>query len=74
MKYYFHLLNHTEQILDDVGIEISSPEQAYNEATRAIRELRDEAEQEIEWDDWRLEVTDVAGSVIFSIALGSRLH
>jgi hypothetical protein len=35
MKYFFHLKNHTEQILDEVG----SPEQAYAQATQAIREL-----------------------------------
>src|SRR4051812_39028325 len=64
MKYFFHLKNHTEQILDDVGTEVRSPEQAYAQATQAIRELLAEGEQATEWSGWRLEVTDPAGAPV----------
>ena len=74
MKYFFHLKNHTEQILDDVGINIRSPEQAYAQATQAIRELLAEGEQASEWSGWRLEVTDRARAVVFSIDLAGRSH
>lgn len=74
MKYFFHLQNHTEQILDDVGIEARSPEQAYAQATQAIQELLAEGQQTSEWSGWRLEVTDRAGAVVFSIDLADRSH
>jgi hypothetical protein len=74
MKYFFHLKNHTEQILDDVGIKVRNPEQAYAQASQAIRELLAEGEQASEWSGWRLEVTDRAGAVVFSIDLAGRSH
>jgi hypothetical protein len=74
MRYYFNLINHTERILDDTGIEVPSPEHAYLEAVKAIKEMRAEGEDSAEWDDWRLEVTDLTGSVVYSIGLGGRLH
>jgi hypothetical protein len=74
VKYFFHLKNHTEQILDDGGIEARSPEQAYAQATQAIQELLAEEEQASEWSGWRLEVTDRAGAVVFSIDLAGRSH
>jgi hypothetical protein len=74
MKYFFHLMNHTEQVLDDVDTEIRSPEQAYAPATQAIRDLLAEGEQAAEWSGWRLEVTDPAGAPVFSIDLAGRPH
>jgi hypothetical protein len=72
MRYYFNLINHTERILDDTGIEVSTPEQA--QALKAVQEMRAEGEDSTEWNDWRLEVSDAAGAVAFSVSLGGRLH
>jgi hypothetical protein len=74
MRYYFNLINHTERILDDTGIEVSTLEQAQVQALRAVQEMRDEGGDSAEWDDWRLEVSDAAGAVAFSVSLGGRLH
>ncbi len=74
MKYFLHLKNHTEQILDDVGIVAGSPEQAYTQATKALRELLAEGEQASGWSGWKLEATDPAGVVVFSIDLAGRPH
>ena len=52
----------------------SDIEQAYAQATQAIRELLAEGEQASEWSGWRLEVTDRAGAVVFSIDLAGRSH
>jgi hypothetical protein len=74
MRYYFNLINHTECILDDTGIEVSTPEQAQAQALKAVQEMRDEGEDSAEWDEWRLEVSDAGGAVAFSVNLGGRLH
>jgi hypothetical protein len=74
MRYHFHLTDLTERILDDAGIEVDGPEQAYSEAIAAIQEMRAEAGESIAWDGWKLEITDPAGAVIFSISLSDRVH
>ena len=74
MRYYFNLINHTERILDDTGIEVSTLEQAQAQALKAVQEMRAEGEDSAEWDEWRLEVSDAAGAVAFSVRLGGRLH
>ncbi|WP_245439911.1 DUF6894 family protein [Microvirga aerophila] len=74
MRYYFNLINHTERILDDTGIEVATPEQAHAQALKAVQEMRAEGEDSAEWDDWRLEVSDAAGAVAFSVSLAGRLH
>jgi hypothetical protein len=74
MRYYFNLINHTERILDDTGIEVSTPEQAQAQALKAVQEMRAEGEDSAEWNDWRLEVSDAAGAVAFCVSLGGRLH
>ena len=71
MKYFIHLKNHTEQILDTVGREVRNPKQAY---AQAIRKLLDEREHAAQWNGWRLAVTDPAGAVVFSIDLAGRPH
>jgi hypothetical protein len=74
MRYYFNLINHTERILDDIGIEVSTLEQAHAQALKAVQEMRAEGDDSAEWDDWRLEVSNAAGAVAFSVSLGDRLH
>ncbi len=74
MRYYFNLMNPTEGIPDDIGIEVGSLEQACEEAIRAVHELRAEGQASAEWSDWRLEITDPAGAVLLSIGLDVRLH
>ncbi|GEO18629.1 hypothetical protein MAE02_63250 [Microvirga aerophila] len=74
MRYHFNLINHTERILDDIGIEVSTLEQAQAQALKAVQEMRAEGEDSAEWDEWRLEVSDAAGAVAFSVSLSGRLH
>ena len=59
MRCYFNLVNGTEEIIDDDGIEVSGIEQARAQALKAIAELRQEDnELASEWKNWRLEVSE----------------
>ena len=65
MRCYFNLVNGTEEIIDDDGIEVSGIEQARAQALKAIAELRHEDnELASEWKNWRLEVTDQRHRII----------
>jgi hypothetical protein len=75
MRCYFNLVNGSEKIIDQDGIEVKNIEQARVQALKAIEELREEEDaSESEWANWSLEVTDSAGTVFFSINLGGVLH
>ncbi len=64
-----------ERILDETGIEVSDLEAAHYQAIKAIQELREEGEpDEVDWRGWHLEVTDVAGRVLFVIPLDASQH
>jgi hypothetical protein len=75
MRCYFNLVNGTEEIIDDDGIEVSGIEQARVQALKAIAELRQEDNDlASEWRNWRLEVSDSEGHVLFTISLAIDLH
>lgn len=75
MRCYFNLVNGTEEIIDDDGIEVSGIDQARTQAMKAIAELRQEDNTVAsEWRNWRLEVSDDEGEVLFSISLAIELH
>ena len=68
MRLYFHLAAVHDSILDEVGIEVEDLDEAESETMRAIADMKVEdhsAAQEL--NGWRLEVTDAAGAVVFSI-------
>ncbi|MBF9234412.1 DUF6894 family protein [Microvirga alba] len=75
MRCYFNLVNGTDMIVDQDGIEVRDIEQARSQAWKAIEELRaEDSASASEWKDWRLEVTDASGTIFFSINLGGSLH
>ena len=75
MRCYFNLVNGTEEIIDDDGIEVSGIEQARAQALKAIAELRQEDnELASEWKNWQIEVSDSEGHVLFTISLAIDLH
>ncbi|WP_046864765.1 DUF6894 family protein [Microvirga massiliensis] len=70
-RYYFHLVDQSRVIPDEVGIEVASLAQARLEAVKAVHEFRQEcAPTAAAWRDWRIEVTDACGAVAFRIDLG----
>jgi hypothetical protein len=71
MRCYFHLVNSSGMIRDDVGVEVSGVAAAETEALKAIQEMRQENDQADEdWQGWRLSVTDGSGWILMSIPLG----
>jgi hypothetical protein len=75
MRCYFHLVNGSDRIVDQDGIEVRDIEQARSQAWKAIEELRaEDGASAVEWKDWSLEVTDASGMVYFVITLGGSLH
>jgi hypothetical protein len=75
MKCYFNLVNGSERIIDQDGIEVRDIEQAHVQAVKAIAELREEDDAtSSDWANWSLEVTDSFGNVLFSINLGGSVH
>ena len=75
MRCYFHLFSDQEEILDEVGIEVTDLEQAKTEALKAISELRLEIGDEVEdWSTWRLEIVCPQGTLLHSMPLKNTLH
>jgi hypothetical protein len=75
MRCYFHLVNGQETIADDTGIEISDLTTAQDMALQAIEDIREEAIQlGASWQDWRLDIVDLAGCVLLSIPLNPTFH
>ena len=70
MRLYFHLAAAHDSILDEIGIEVEDLDHARSEAMRAIAELKvEDSSAAQDFSGWRLEVTDAAGAVVFSIWL-----
>jgi hypothetical protein len=73
-RYHFNLTNGQDVIRDEDGIELSDIHAALLYAMKAIKELRaEEPSSEVEWQGWRLEITDAAGQTVQAIPLDSPL-
>ena len=69
MRIYFHLKSAHEVILDVEGVEVSSVQEAREQALLAIEELRYQDGQH--WSGWTLAATDAARDVLFTVDLDS---
>jgi hypothetical protein len=65
MRLYFHLVDGTEMIRDEDGIEVADVDVAKAEALNTIREMRGEQEA-FDWAGWKLAVADESGALLFS--------
>ena len=75
MRYFFHLVNGQEAILDDTGLELIDLETGKTQALKAISELRYEIGTEPEdWASWRLDIASPEGSILHSISLATMSH
>ena len=74
MKYYFHLTNGFERIVDYDGVEAESSRDAEVQALTAIQELTGEdPEAATCWSGWRMELADEAGATILVMDLNHQL-
>jgi hypothetical protein len=70
MRCYFHVINGSARIMDDIGIDVSDVDHARTEATKAVLEMRAQDPQLArESACWALSVTDESGVVLFQIPL-----
>ncbi len=75
MRFFFHLVNGHEAILDDVGIEVSDLRTAKAEAAKAVQELRHEDRGiASEWTGWRLDIVCPDGNLLYSLKLDVTVH
>jgi hypothetical protein len=74
-RYFFHLVDTSERILDPDGVELPDDTAALLEATQAVRELLDEDRDQTTWRRWRFQVVDQAGRVVATLDLDNiKLH
>jgi anaerobic ribonucleoside-triphosphate reductase len=75
MRYYFHLVNDNQALLDDMGVEVLDLEEAKAEALNVVSELRQETDEVLEdWSRWQLEIVCSEGSILHAIPLARALH
>ena len=74
-RYFFHLCDKLQRILDWDGLELADDETAVREASQAVRELRGENEMPADMKEWSFQVVDETGRLVISINLDeSSLH
>ena len=70
-RYYFHLVDGHEIIPDRIGIDVADLEEVRTVGLAAIHQFRQEhPATAAKWRDWRVEVTDVQGSIALTLGLG----
>jgi hypothetical protein len=70
MRCFFHFVSCNDSIRDADGLEVADLDQALEDAVETLQSLaREDEEAAATWKDWRLEVCDAAGTVLFSISL-----
>ena len=75
MRYYFHLVNGQDAVLDDTGLEVLDLEAGKAQALQVISELRHEVGTATEdWTSWRLDIASSEGSLLHSIGLATVLQ
>jgi hypothetical protein len=67
-RYFFHLRDHTDEVLDPEGVELADLEAAKETALRAARDTMSHDMQAGKLDlRYRIDVEDDAGHVVHSI-------
>ena len=70
MRCFFHFVSESESLRDPEGLEVADIDQTLEDAVETLQSLaREDEEAAATWKDWRLEVCDAAGTVLFSISL-----
>ncbi len=67
MPRYTVCFTDSDRVLRDEGVELADDAAARAFAAEAARELTDCLVHGIDWDRWRVEVTDETGAFLFTI-------
>jgi hypothetical protein len=70
MRVFFNLVNGSESIQDEDGVEASGVEHARAEALNVIREVQEDEAEPRAWAGWQLQARDTGGTLLFSVGLG----
>ena len=67
-RYFFHLRCRGKEVRDHAGADFSDPDQAWEAAYAAARDLmRSEPAADVNWLTCLFEVTDAAGEIVFEL-------
>ena len=70
-RYFFHLHNANDVILDKKGVEVQRLDQVGATLVQALKEMEREQQLNIsELAGWEVRVTDPAGNVVMTVDLG----
>jgi hypothetical protein len=69
-RYFFHLYNGSDVIVDEIGVEVSEPDRVSEALMQAMREMQREPNfNGAELDGWELGVVDSAGTGVMTVRL-----
>jgi hypothetical protein len=69
MRLYFHLVDATKSMWDDVGVEVGAEQGLDELVADTVGEIRSES-GDTDWEGWSLQVADDQGQILFVIPLG----
>jgi hypothetical protein len=70
-RYFFHLYNEHDVILDETGVEVSNPDEVGDAVVQSVREMQREQDLNIaDLEGWDMRVLDGGGTVIMTVRLG----
>jgi hypothetical protein len=69
MQVYFNVVNGSETIRDETGVEVPDSHEAKAAALEVIQEMRSDVTEPRDWVGWRLDAVDPSGTRLFSIDL-----
>jgi hypothetical protein len=69
VRIHFHLKNSQHVIPDNLGIEVSRPDEALAQARLVIQEFQQDGARD--YSGWTLVAADSAGKVLFTLELHS---
>ena len=74
-RYFFHLCRDSARFTDPNGQTLRDPDQAWEAARAAARDLmRDEPPEEFPWSSYLFEVTDATGEVLLQFPFSEALE
>ena len=75
MRYFFHIEHGKRHFPDEIGEELPNDDAAWKEATFTAGKLLQDLDGTLRPDlEWRMEVTDAAGNLLWVLRLLAERH